>query len=93
MTQTALQHAYDPNRLLNTLIDRLGVRSDNALSRRLKVAGNVIRDMRDGRIPVAGSMLLWMQEVTGISVDELRGLLGDRRAKCRLHYGIRTAGA
>jgi len=93
MTQAATQHAYDPNRLLNTLIARLGLSNDGALSRRLKIAGNVIRDIRCGRIPVGGSMLLWMQEVTGISVDELRTLMGDRRAKCRLNYGIRTGPA
>lgn len=90
MTQAAIQHTYDPNHLLNTLITHLGLSNDGALSRKLKIAGNVIRDIRHGRIPVCGSMLLWMHEATGISINELRRLLGDRRAKCRLHYGIRA---
>lgn len=83
MTQAATFSTYDPNHLLNTLIARLGLSSDGALSRKLKMARDVIGDIRAGRIQIGGSMLLWMQEATGISVDELRRLMGDRRATCR----------
>ena len=84
MTQAATHSYYDPNLLLNTLIARLGLSSDGALSHKLKVARDVIGDIRAGRVKVGGSMLLWMHEATGISIDELRRLMGDRRAKCRL---------
>lgn len=85
MIQAANSSTYNPNKLLNTVNARLGLASDNALSRKLKVARNVIGDIRAGRIQVCGSMLLWMHEATGLSIDELRRLLGDRRAKCRLN--------
>jgi len=62
---------------------RLGLQSDVALSRRLKIARHVIGNIRAGRLQIGGSMLLWMHEATGISIDELRRLMGDRRAKCR----------
>jgi hypothetical protein len=88
MTQAATPTTYDPNLLLNTLNAHLGLQSDNALSRRLKVARDVIGDIRTGRIQVCGSMLMWMHEATGISIAELRRLMGDRRAKCRLSVPV-----
>jgi hypothetical protein len=79
---------YNPNRLLDTLIERMGLKDDGALSRRLKVATAVIRNIRLGHHPVAASMLLWMHEATGISISELRALMGDRRMKCRLSFAL-----
>ena len=90
MTQVANTSSYDPNQLLNTVNARLGLRGDVALSRKLKVARDVIGDIRTGRIQVCGSMLLWMHEATGISIEELRRLMGDRRAKCRLNVSVLT---
>lgn len=88
MTEAATFPSYDPNHLLNTLIARLGLSSDGALSRRLKIARDVLGDIRAGRIQVGGSMLLWIQEATGISVEELRRLMGDRRARYRLSVPV-----
>jgi hypothetical protein len=80
--------AYNPNRLLDTLIERMGLKNDGALSRKLNVAKAVIGDIRHGRLPVGASMLMWMSEATGISIGELRALMGDRRTKFRLAYAI-----
>ena len=91
MNQAKMSTKYNPAGMLDALLQHFKLDSDGALSRRLKVAKRVIRDIRDGRIAVGGSMLLWMQDVTGISVNELRYMLGDRRATCRLAYAIRPA--
>jgi len=88
MTQAATPPSYDPNLLLNTVNARLGLPSDRALSRKLKVARDVIDDIRAGRIKICGSMLLWMHEATGMSIEELRRLMGDRRLKCRLSVPV-----
>lgn len=77
---------YDPNRLLDTVLARLGVNSDKALSRKLQVADSVISRIRSRRLPVAASLLLWISECTGASIQELRQILGDRRAKARMVY-------
>lgn len=77
---------YNPNRLLDALLQRLGLRNDGALSRKLNVARGVLRRIREGQIPVGASLLLWMQEASGIGVEELRALLGDRRARMRPAY-------
>lgn len=79
---------YDPNRLLDALIERMGLKDDGALSRKLRVATSVISNIRNGILPIGGSMLIWMHEATGISIQELRELLGDRRTKCRVAYAI-----
>lgn len=79
---------YNPNRLLDALIERMGLANDGALSRRLNVAKTVISNIRHNRLPVGASMLIWMHEATGISIRELRALLGDRRTKFRLSYAL-----
>jgi hypothetical protein len=86
--EQATPRVYSPNRLLDALIARMGLQSDGALSRKLKVAKTVIRNIRHGRLPIGASMLMWMHEATGISICELRALMGDRRAKFRLNYAL-----
>lgn len=75
---------YDPNNLLDTLIKRLQLKNDAALSRALEVAPPVISKIRHNRLPVGASLLIRMHEVSEISIRELRQLMGDRRAKFRI---------
>ena len=51
------QLAYDPNNLLDTLIDKLHLKNDAALSRALEVAPPVISKIRHRRLPVGASLL------------------------------------
>lgn len=78
------QETYDPNNLLDILIERLNLKNDAALSRALEVAPPVISKIRHRRLPVGASMLIRMHEVSSLSVRELRDLMGDRRTKYRL---------
>ncbi|WP_034348666.1 hypothetical protein [Noviherbaspirillum massiliense] len=82
------QTTYNPNHLFDALIERMGLSNDGALARKLKIARSLINEIRKGQRPVAGSLLLWIQEATGITVNELRMLMGDRRRKYRLSYAI-----
>ena len=75
---------YNPNRLLDTLIENLRLKNDAALSRALEVAPPVISKIRHHRLPVGASLLIRMHETTGMSIRELRDLMGDRRTKYRL---------
>lgn len=75
--------AYDPNRLLDTLVEKLHLKNDAALCRRLEVAPPVISKIRHGRLPVGASMLIRMHEETGLTIRELRDLMGDRRRNYR----------
>ena len=78
------QVAYDPNNLLDSLIEKLHLKNDAALSRALEVAPPVISKIRHRRLPVGASLLIRMHEVSDLSIRELRILMGDRREKFRI---------
>lgn len=75
---------YDPDHLLATLIERLNLKNDAALSRALEVSPPVISKIRHRRLPVTASLLIRMHEVSALSIQELRLLMGDRRQKFRI---------
>ena len=83
-TRLADQVAYDPNNLLDALIQKLNLKNDAALSRALEVAPPVISKIRHRRLPVGASLLIRMHEVSDLSIKELRTLMGDRRDKFRI---------
>ena len=80
------QESYNPNRLLDTLLERMHLKNDAALSRALEVAPPVISKIRHKRLPVGASLLIRMHEVADISIRDLRDLMGDRRTKYRLSH-------
>ncbi len=75
---------YDPDHLLASIIGKLKLKNDAALSRALEVAPPVISKIRHRRLPVGASLLIRMHEVTDLSIAELRSLMGDRRNKFRI---------
>ena len=72
---------YDPNNLMDSLIKQLGIKNDAALSRRLEVAPPVISKIRHKILPVGPNLLIRMHEESGLSIREIRALMGDRRRK------------
>ena len=78
------QDGYDPNRLLDALIQTLNLNNDAALSRAVEVRPPVIRKIRHRTLPVGASLLIRMHEVTDLSIRELRELMGDRRKRMRI---------
>ncbi|MCG2586531.1 hypothetical protein [Massilia sp. TS11] len=69
--------------MLDILIGKLQLKNDAALARALDVAPPVISKIRHHRLPVGASLLIRMHEVTGLSIRDLRDLMGDRRTKFR----------
>jgi hypothetical protein len=78
------QFQYDPNNLLESLIEKLNLKNDAALSRALEVAPPLISKIRHRRLPVGASLLIRMHEVSALSIQDLRHLMGDRRNKFRI---------
>jgi plasmid maintenance system antidote protein VapI len=78
------QPGYDPDRLLDAMLEKLQLKNDAALCRALEVAPPVISKIRHRRLPVGASMLIRLHEVTDMPVAQLREILGDRRQKYRL---------
>ncbi len=77
---------YDPNRLLDHLIDVLDLKNDAALARLLDVAPPVISKIRHFRLAIGPSLLIRMHEVSDITIAQLRLLMGDRRGKFRVAF-------
>jgi hypothetical protein len=80
-----LRPQYDPNRLLDTLIEKLQVRNDAGLARAIAVERSVIGNVRCGKLSVGGIMLLRMHTVSKVSIKDLRDLMGDRRGRFRMN--------
>lgn len=70
---------YDPNRLLNVVMQRLHLKNDAALSKTLEVSPATVSKIRHMKLRIGGSLLIKMHEITDLSIKELRGLMGDRR--------------
>jgi len=81
MDTLTTQETYNPNRLLDTVMGKMHLRNDAALSRLLRVAPPVISKIRHRVLPVGASLLIRMHEETGLSIKELRALMGDTRPK------------
>lgn len=64
------QEADDPDGLLDSLLSRMRLKEDAELARILKIEERLIGKIRDRRLQISGSMLLLIQEATGISVGE-----------------------
>ena len=77
MTSSRLtdQLDYDPNNLLDALIEKLSLKNDAALSRALEVAPPVISKIRHRRLPVGASLLIRMHEVSEMNIREMRALM------------------
>jgi antitoxin HigA-1 len=86
MTYGNIQKEYNPNHFLDTLMRHLHLHGDQALSKRLRISLKIIKNIRTGDYPIAGSILMCIEEVTGVAVAELRRWMGDRRVKCRLNH-------
>jgi hypothetical protein len=84
MNSESVPSTYDPDNLLTTLIHKLKLKNDAALSRALEVEPPLISKIRHRRLPVAASMLIRMHEVSDLSIKDLRLLMGDRRSKFRI---------
>jgi hypothetical protein len=83
-TKVELPDTYNPNHLLDILLARMQLKNDAALSRMLEVAPPVISKIRHHHLPIGASMLIRMHELTGMSIRDLRDLMGDRRQHYRL---------
>lgn len=70
---------YDPEALLDTLMRVLGTKNDRHLAHRLSVQPPQICKIRKRRVSVAPALLICMHEETGLSLRQLRALMGDYR--------------
>lgn len=75
---------YDPARLLDHLKLHLQARNDAALSRALDVNPPMLSKIRHGHQPMGASLLIRINEVTGLDISELNRIMGERRRHIRV---------
>lgn len=89
---TKAAEALDPGHLLDSVISKLNLKNDAALAKVLDVAPPVISKIRHHALPVGATILISMHEETGWSIEQLRGLMNDRRKKFRGQFGAKVMG-
>lgn len=67
--------SYNPENLLDSVIERLNLKNDAALCRHLDVPPALISKIRHHKLPVGASLLIRMHEATDLSIGELRSLI------------------
>jgi hypothetical protein len=71
-----VEATYDPNKVLDAIMEKLNLKNDAALSRALEVAPPVISKIRHRTLPIGATILLRMHEVSEFSIRELKSLMG-----------------
>lgn len=77
---------YDPGALLDYLRAKLRLKNDRALANALGTGAPLISKVRSGQKPLSASLMIRIHEVTGLSIREIRDLMGDRRGRCRVGH-------
>ena len=72
---------FKPSNLLNGLIAHLGLKNDAALARALEISPPQISKLRHLTLPVSAAILIRMHDVSGLSLRDLRLLMGDNRRR------------
>lgn len=75
------KHKKQPNpelnsRLLDRLIDVMGLKNDASLARVLEVAPPVISKIRHGRLDIGPILLICAHEESGLSIKEMKMMIG-----------------
>ncbi|WP_151639071.1 helix-turn-helix domain-containing protein [Noviherbaspirillum aerium] len=71
--------SYDPNPLLDRLKSFAPGQNDIGLASALGVTKSIISKIRNKHADISAEMLLNMHEMSGLSIRELRNLMGDTR--------------
>lgn len=68
---------YNPNRLLDALRGKLELNNDAALARVLDVSPPTLSKIRHLRTVVSPALMIRMHDVTGMTLGEIRDLMGE----------------
>jgi len=73
--------SFVPNKLLDTLIQRMQLKNDAELCRVLEVQPPIISKIRHRKLNVGATILLRMHEKSNIPIRELKELTAEARAQ------------
>ncbi len=82
MERFTVAPTYDPNVLIDMLIENLCLRNDSALALVIGISPPTISRMRSRKMPVGAGFLVCASELVELDTRTLRAIMGDRR---RIH--------
>ncbi|MFC7513671.1 hypothetical protein ACFQUU_01495 [Herbaspirillum sp. GCM10030257] len=91
MTERPPTPTYDPSRLFDALLRTMHLDSDEALCAALRIPPYLVSSIRRGEALMAPSLLIRINELSGINIRTLRSWMGDRRSEYRLGEDSRHA--
>ena len=65
-----------PHKLLDTIIAEFNLKNDAALCRLLEIDKGQISKLRNGRLPVNATHILYIHDVTGWEIKRIKQLAG-----------------
>lgn len=68
--------AYTPDKLLDAMHARLGLKNDAAVARLLELPPAVVSKLRRRQASITAAILVRMHDITGWSISDLRALQG-----------------
>jgi hypothetical protein len=74
---------YMPSRLFDLICKRHELKTDRELAHFLGIGSPQTCRVRHGLQPLSGHLLIRIHEVTGLQIQELKVLMGDRRSQHR----------
>ncbi len=72
--------SYNPAKLLDTMLERLKLKNDAALSRVLLLPPPVLSKIRNKHTSITSAIVLRMHDITGWSIADMRSLMGVKPA-------------
>lgn len=75
---------FDPSKLLDIIKVRYGILTDSELAGLLNMTSPQISRIRHGGRPLSASALIKIHELSGMPIERLKTLCGDRRASQRV---------
>ena len=74
---------YNPSDLFDLLGKKYSIKTDVQLGILLGIGNPLICKIRRRIQPISGSLLIRIHEITGMSIREIKDVMGDRRSKQR----------
>lgn len=83
-TNNAQEKVFDPSKLLDVIKEQFGVQTDSGLAALLNMTSPQISRIRHSGVPLSASALIKIHEISGMPIERLKKLCGDRRAGQRV---------
>ena len=90
MKQGDEANEYMPSRLFDLIYKQHGLKTDRELAHLLGIGSPQTCRVRHGIQPLSGQLLIRIHEVTGMQIQQLKVLMGDRRSQHRPSRGKRA---